>query len=137
MNNNISKKDKKDWENFISSKDKIENKDAQNKKTKRTGTRSVDLHGYSLEEANKTVEKFIFKAHSDRINKLIVITGKGLHSQNEKNPYVSKNLSILKYSVPEFITNNKELMKIIYEIRDAEINEGGSGAFYIFLKKTN
>ena len=77
----------------------------------------------------------IFKAYSDKINKLIVITGKGLHSQNEKNPYVSKDLSILKYSVPEFVRNNIELMKIIYEIRDAEINDGGSGAFYIFLKK--
>ena len=136
MNNSISKKDKKDWENFISSKEKIENKDLQNKKEQRKGIRSVDLHGYTLEEANKTVEKFILKAHSDKIHKLIVITGKGLHSQNEKNPYVSKNLSILKYSVPEFITNNKELMKIIFEIRDAEINDGGSGAFYIFLKKT-
>tara|TARA_B100001109_G_C18749647_1_gene420708 strand:+ start:441 stop:854 length:414 start_codon:yes stop_codon:yes gene_type:complete len=136
LNNSISKKDKKDWENFISSKEKIENKDLQNKKEQRVGIRSVDLHGYTLEEANKTIEKFIFKAHSDKIHKLIVITGKGLHSQNEKNPYVSKNLSILKYSVPEFITNNKELMKIIFEIRDAEINDGGSGAFYIFLKKT-
>ena len=135
MNNSISKKDKKDWENFISSREKIENKDLQNKKKESTGIRYVDLHGYTLEEANKTIEEFIFKAYSDKIHKLIVITGKGLHSQNEKNPYVSKDLSILKYSVPEFIKNNIELMKIINEIRDAEINDGGSGAFYIFLKK--
>ena len=135
MNNSISNKDKKDWENFISSKEKVENKDLQNKKKKFISTQSIDLHGYTLEEANKIIEKFILKAYSDKINKLIVITGKGLHSQNEKNPYVSKDLSILKYSVPEFIRNNIELMKIIYEIKDAEINDGGSGAFYIFLKK--
>ena len=135
MNNSISNKDKKDWENFISSKEKVENKDLQNKKKKFISTQSIDLHGYTLEEANKIIEKFILKAYSDKINKLIVITGKGLHSQNEKNPYVSKDLSILKYSVPEFIRNNVELMKIIYEIKDAEINDGGSGAFYIFLKK--
>ena len=135
MNNSISNKDKKDWENFISSKEKVENKDLQNKKKKFISTQSIDLHGYTLEEANKIIEKFILKAYFDKINKLIVITGKGLHSQNEKNPYVSKDLSILKYSVPEFIRNNVELMKIIYEIKDAEINDGGSGAFYIFLKK--
>ena len=135
MNNSISNKDKKDWENFISSKEKVENKDLQNKKKKIISTQSIDLHGYTLEEANKIIEKFILKAYSAKINKLIVITGKGLHSQNEKNPYVSKDLSILKYSVPEFIRNNVELMKIIYEIKDAEINDGGSGAFYIFLKK--
>ena len=136
MNNSISNKDKKDWEDFISSKEKVENKDLQNKKKeKHISIRSVDLHGYTLEEANKIIEEFIIKAYSDKINKLIVITGKGLHSQNEKNPYVSKDLSILKYSVPEFVRNNIELMKIIYEIRDAEINDGGSGAFYIFLKK--
>ena len=135
MNNSISNKDKKDWEDFISSKEKVENKELQNKKEKHISIRSVDLHGYTLEEANKIIENFIIKAYSDKINKLIVITGKGLHSQNEKDPYVSKKLSILKYSVPEFISKNKSLMKIIYEITDAKIEDGGEGAFYIFLKK--
>ena len=73
----------------------------------------------------------------ESINKLIVVTGKGLHSQNEKDPYVSKELSILKYSVPEFISKNKILMNIIHEITDAKIEDGGEGAFYIFLKKIN
>jgi len=81
------------------------------------------------------IENFITKSFEEKINKLIVVTGKGLHSQNEKNPYVSKNLSILKYSVPEFILNNNNLMKIIYEMKDAKIEDGGAGAFYIFLKK--
>jgi DNA-nicking Smr family endonuclease len=98
-------------------------------------TRSIDLHGYSLEEANKSIEDFIIKSYQEKINKLIVVTGKGIHSQNEKDPYVSKDLGILKYSVPEFISNNKNLMKIIYEMKDAKIEDGGSGAFYIFLKK--
>ena len=93
------------------------------------------MHGYTLEQANQAIEKFIKKSHLDGVNKLIVVTGKGLHSQNEKDPYVSKNLSILKYSVPEFIKNNNELMKKIIEMKDASIVDGGSGAFYIYLKQ--
>ena len=135
MTNNISEKDKKDWENFLSKKERLPDKD--NKLTKKITfkTRSIDLHGYTLEDANKSIESFIIKSYQDKINKLIVVTGKGIHSQNEKDPYVSKDLSILKYSVPEFISNNKNLMKIIYEMRDAKIEDGGGGAFYIFLKK--
>ena len=135
MTDKISEKDKKDWENFLSKKDKLPNKDIKIGNKLSFKTRSIDLHGYTLEEANKTIENFIIKSFQENINKLIVITGKGIHSQNEKDPYVSKDLSILKYSVPEFILNNKNLMKIIYEIKDAKIEDGGSGAFYIFLKK--
>ena len=135
MNNDISQKDKKDWENFISSDEKLPNKDFNSSKQKLSKVKSIDLHGYTLDEANKTIEKFIYRSFTEKINKLIVVTGKGLHSQNEKDPYVSKDLGILKYSVPEFIENNKSLMNIIKEIKDASIEDGGSGAFYIFLKK--
>jgi len=135
LTNNIPEKDKKDWENFLSKKERLPDKD--NKLTKKITfkTRSIDLHGYTLEDANKSIESFIIKSYKNKINKLIVVTGKGIHSQNEKDPYVSKDLSILKYSVPEFISNNKNLMKIIYEMKDAKIEDGGGGAFYIFLKK--
>ena len=135
MTNNISKKDKKDWEEFLSKNEKLPNKDIKIDKPITFKTKSIDLHGYSLEEANKLVEDFIIKSYQEKINKLIVVTGKGIHSQNEKDPYVSKDLSILKYSVPEFISKNKNLMKIIYEMKDAKIEDGGAGAFYIFLKK--
>ena len=135
MTDNITEKDKKDWENFLSKNEQLPNKDIKIDKKKTFKTRSIDLHGYSLEEANKSIEDFIIKSYQEKINRLIVVTGRGIHSQNKKNPYVSKDLSILKYSVPEFISNNKNLMKIIYEIKDAKIEDGGSGAFYIFLKK--
>ena len=135
MNDNISDKDKKDWHKFINSTEKLPNKDFKYQKNKNLKIRSIDLHGYNLDEANKTIEDFISKAFSENINKLIVVTGKGLHSENEKDPYVSKDLGILKYSVPEFITNNANLMNMINEITDAKIEDGGSGAFYIFLKK--
>jgi DNA-nicking Smr family endonuclease len=135
LTDNISEKVKKDWENFLSKKEKLPNKDFKINKKTIFKTRSIDLHGYSLEEANKSIEKFIIKSYQEDINKLIVVTGKGIHSQNENDPYVSRDLSILKYSVPEFISNNKNLMKIIYEIKDAKIEDGGSGAFYIYLKK--
>ena len=95
------------------------------------------MHGYTLEQANKVIEDFIYQCYKEKVNKLIVVTGKGIHSQNEKDPYVSKDLSILKYSVPKFIEDSKSLMSIINEIRDANIEDGGSGAFYIFLKKIN
>ncbi len=135
MNDKISKKDKKDWENFLNSKEKLIDKDYKKKNNKIDLTRSIDLHGYTLEEANKTIEKFINKCFSEQVNKIIVVTGKGIHSNNEKNPYVSKDLSILKYSVPEFISNNASLMSMINEITDAKIGDGGTGAFYIYLKK--
>ena len=135
MNDNISDKDKKDWHKFINSTEKLPNKDFEYQKKKILKVRSIDLHGYTLDEANKTIEDFINKAFSENINKLIIVTGKGLHSENEKDPYVSKDFGILKYSIPEFITNNTSLMNIINEIKEAEIEDGGAGAFYIFLKK--
>ena len=92
------------------------------------------LHGYTLEEANKKVEEFINNSYLNNVKKLIIVTGKGLHSNNYENPYVSKDLSILKYSVPEYITKNKSLMKKIIEIKEANIKDGGSGSFYIYLK---
>ena len=135
MTDNISDKDKKDWNNFINSKEKLPNKDTKFNKKKIFETRSIDLHGYTLDAANKTIEDFINKAFLENVNKIIVVTGKGIHSDNEKDPYVSKELGILKYSVPEFISNNTSLMSMINEITDAKIEDGGSGAFYIFLKR--
>ena len=135
MNDNISDKDKKDWQTFISSKDKIPDKDFKPDFKKTLRVRSIDLHGYTLEQANKVIEKFILKSFEEKISKIIVVTGKGIHSDVEKDPYVSKDLSILKYSVPEYINNNQSLMKIITDIQDASVEDGGSGAFYIFLKK--
>ena len=135
MTDNISDKDKKAWEKFISGDERLPNKD--NKFLRKTSlkTKSIDLHGYTLEEANKSIENFITKSYEDGINKLIVVTGKGLHSQNEKDPYVSKDLGILKYSVPEYIKTNKDLAEMINSIEDANIKDGGEGAFYIYLKK--
>ena len=135
MSNDISEKDKRDWETFISSDEKLPNKDFKSSKQKFFKVKSIDLHGYTLEAANNKIEDFIYQSYREKINKLVVVTGKGLHSQNERDPYVSKDLSILKYSVPEFIKNNKSLMNIINEIKDANIEDGGTGAFYIFLKK--
>jgi len=135
LTDSISKKDKKDWETFLSSNEKLPNKDLKLKKHSSIKTRSIDLHGHTLDDANKVINDFIENCYEEKVNKIIVVTGKGLHSKNEKDPYVSKDLSILKYSVPEFIENNFDLMKKILEIKDAEIEDGGSGAFYIYLKK--
>ena len=135
MNDKISDKDKKDWENFLSKSEKLPNKDFKLEKKKVSKTKHIDLHGLTLEQANKTIEKFIEDSYQNSVSKIIVVTGKGLHSNVEKDPYISKDLSILKYSVPEYIENNLELMKKIIEIKDANIEDGGSGAFYIFLKK--
>ena len=88
-----------------------------------------------MDRANETVENIVKESYEKSIRKLIIITGKGLHSENEKDPYKSKKLGILKYSMPEYIKSNKDLMKFINEIKDADVEDGGSGAFYIFLKK--
>ena len=135
MNRKVSDKDKKDWQNFLSNKEKLQNKDekfvAQNKRK----SLILDLHGYSLEDANKKINNLIRSAYDQGTSKLVIVTGKGIHSNNDKNPYVSKDLGILKYSVPEYIRNNSELMSFINDIQDANIEDGGSGAFYILLKK--
>ncbi len=131
----ISDKDKKDWENFLENKEKIPNKDALLKeKIRKEKIKKIDLHGYTLEVANKTVKQFIKKCLDESVTKIIVITGKGLRSKSIENPYLSKDLSILKYSVPEFIESDVALAKIIIEITDAKIEDGGGGAFYVYLK---
>jgi len=135
LSNDISDRDKKDWQEFVSSKKKLYDKDQKKQTETFVDIRSIDLHGYTLEEANQVIEAFINKSYLENVKKLIIVTGKGLHSQNEKNPYVSKDLSILKYSVPEFIKGNQNLMKKIIEIKDADIKDGGSGSFYVYLKK--
>tara|TARA_B100000780_G_C20842575_1_gene334849 strand:- start:97 stop:510 length:414 start_codon:yes stop_codon:yes gene_type:complete len=135
LNDKILDKDKQAWENFLSGDEKLDNKDFKLNKKKTLKIKNIDLHGYTLQEANKTIQEFINNSYDNGVSKIIVVTGKGLHSNVEKDPYVSKDLSILKYSVPEFIENKVELMKKIVEIKDADIQDGGSGAFYIFLKK--
>ena len=135
MNSKISEKDKKTWEEFLSNDQKLPDKDNFQSNIKSKKTRSLDLHGKTLDEANQIIENFIRKSYEDKIHKLIIVTGKGLHSSNEKDPYVSKDLGILKYSIPNFLKNNAELMELISNISEASIEDGGSGAFYIFLKK--
>ena len=138
MNKKISNKDKEDWENFLNSNDKIPNKDSAHKKNiKYEKIKKIDLHGHTIEKANKTIEQFIQKCFNEYVTKIIVITGKGLRSKNIENPYLSKDLSILKYSVPEYIESNKNLTQLIIETTDAKIEDGGSGAFYIYLKNKN
>ena len=135
MSNKISDKDKKDWEDFLSKGESLPDKDTKYTKKEIIKNHKFDLHGYSLDEANNKIESLINQSYKNGVRKLVIITGKGLHSENEKNPYVSKNLGILKFSVPDYIKKNANLMSKISNITDAEIQDGGSGAFYIFLKK--
>ena len=135
MTNNISDKDKKDWEDFLSKTESLSNKDSNHVETNTLKTKFCDLHGYSLDEANKKVEQLIDSSYQSGVHKLVIITGKGLHSNNENDPYVSKEFGILKNSVPEYIVNNSKLKNLIKDIKQANTEDGGSGAFYIFLKK--
>ena len=135
MINKISDKDKKDWEKFLSDKSKLPNKDLNDLKKNTIKKKTYDFHGFSLDEANKKIEELIFDFYQKKIHKIIVITGKGTRSNNESNPYVSKDLSLLKHSVPDFLRNSESLKKIIKDITVADIKDGGSGAFYIYLNK--
>ena len=136
MSKKISDKDKKDWEDYLSRNEYLPNKDSDInfKKIKKTVS-TLDLHGLTLNNANRAVEDLINVSFEKGVNKLKIITGKGLHSENDKNPYVSKKLGILKYSIPEYIKNKSDLMEKIINIQDASIEDGGKGAFYIYLKK--
>ena len=107
MNSKISNKDKKDWEKFLSKTEQLPDKDNFEKDIKVKKVKSLDLHGYSLDDANFIIENFIKKSYEEKIFKLIIVTGKGIHSNNEKNPYVSKELGILKHSIPEFVKNER------------------------------
>ena len=138
MNKKISDKDKKDWEDFTSNKDRLPNKDfnpTENKNEKEI-IKTIDLHGFSLENANNVIEEFITKCFENNVSKIIVITGKGLRSKSAENPYVSKDLSILKHSVPDYIKSKQYLMKMIKKIEDASVEDGGQGAFYVYLKRS-
>ena len=136
MNKKLSDKNKKDWQSFISNKAKVLDKDLSVKEDKQIDlTKRIDLHGFSLEKANQIIDEFINGCFKENITRIIVITGKGLRSNNISNPYVSKDLGILKNSVPEFIKSNFDLMKKIKNIKEAKVEDGGSGAFDIFLKK--
>ena len=136
MNKKISEKDKKDWKKFIDGNEKLENKDNNAQKNSKVFKKeSIDLHGYTLENANKVISNFINKCYLKNVRKIEVITGKGSRSQNKSNPYLSTDLSILKYSVPDYIKNNSELMKKIQEIDFDSVNDTSQGKFNILLKK--
>ena len=134
MKNKLSDKDKKDWQNFLDSSEKLQSKDLDQLTNQIISERSIDLHGYTLEEANKKISKFIEICYLNKVKKINIITGKGMRSKNLEDPYQSKDLSILKYSVPEYIKSNTELMNKIIKIDFEAVNSPSKGSFNIFLK---
>ena len=134
MTDKLSDKDKKDWQKFLKSSDKLHNKDVDKVNSHIISERSIDLHGYTLEEANKKISKFIENCYVNKVKKINVITGKGMRSKNLDDPYQSKDLSILKHSVPEHIKNSPELMSKIINIDFDSVNSPSKGNFDIFLK---
>ena len=136
MNKFLSKKDKKDWKNFVEGKEKVEDKELKNSKKYffSLKEKTIDLHGYSLEDANSEISNFLKLSYKNNISKLTIITGKGSRSKNIDDPYQSKDLSILKYSVPNYINNNYDLMKLVKEISFDEVNDSNKGSFSIILK---
>ena len=134
MTNKISDKDRKDWQKFLDSSDKLYNKDVHQANNRIISERSIDLHGYTLEEANKKISEFIENCYVNKIKKINVITGKGMRSKNLDDPYQSKDLSILKHSIPEYIKNSPELMSKIINIDFDSVNSSSKGNFDIFLK---
>ncbi len=136
MKKKISDKDKLDWNKFISKNESVEDKDdIQTEKRNIFKERTVDLHGLTLEKANEYIKNFIIKSYKDKVNKINVITGKGTRSKNKYDPYISKDLSILKYSVPDYINRDKDLGSLIKNLSPARMEDGGEGAFYIYLRK--
>tara|TARA_A100000164_G_C21794331_1_gene717388 strand:+ start:501 stop:914 length:414 start_codon:yes stop_codon:yes gene_type:complete len=136
LNKKITEKDKKDWQEFLDSKDSLDIKDEKIfKENFYIFEKSIDLHGCTLDEANEIITRFIKNSSKDKITKIKIITGKGLRSKNFDNPYISSNLGILKYSVPNYIKNNLNLMKLIKEIDFRQVEDLNSGSFSIILKK--
>ena len=134
LTNKLSDKDKKDWQNFLNSSEKLQAKEEDKSKNQVISEKSIDLHGFTLKEANEEISKFIDNCYLNRVKKINIITGKGMRSKNLDDPYQSTDLSILKYSVPEYIKNNSELMKKIIRIDFESVNSPSKGNFDIFLK---
>ena len=137
MSKKLSDKDLKDWKNFVKSNDKVHSKDEENKHSinKNKSTFVIDLHGFSLDQANKFVEKTIYECFENQISKVNIITGKGMRSKSAEDPYKSSDLSILKNSIPEFISSNADLMKLVKNIQNTD--KKNSGSFEVFLKSKN
>lgn len=135
MKKDLSEKDKKDWDEFINNNEKLANKDSHLNTNNIFYEKVLDLHGYTIRDANIAVKKLIIKSYNEKLKKLRIITGKGMRSNNLENPYKSKDLSILKYAVPEFINRDKELMEKIKKIDFDNVNNLNSGEFLIYLKK--
>ena len=134
MTNKLTDKDKKDWQDFLNSSKKLRSKDIDEPNKIKILERSIDLHGFTLDEANKEISEFIKNCYLNRVKKINVITGKGMRSKNLNNPYQSTDLSILKHSVPEYIKNSPELMEKIIRIDIESVNSPSKGNFDIFLK---
>ena len=132
----VTVQDKKDWAAFTKDPSYLYDKEdnSQNENNKKDKIIKLDLHGFSLDEANQKVKKFIIKAYNSGYKKLIIVTGKGLRSKTYNNPYASNQMSILKNSIPEYISNDVDLSNIIKTISKADMQHGGDGAIYIFLK---
>ena len=129
--------DKKDWTAFTKDPNDLYDKEvnSQNLNNKKDKIIKLDLHGFSLDEANKKVKKFIIKSYNSGYKKLIIVTGKGLRSKTFDNPFVSEQMSILKNSVPDYISNDGDLSNIVKNISKADMRDGGDGAIYISLKR--
>jgi len=134
LTNKLSDKDKKDWQDFLNSSEKLQVKDIDKSNNQITFEKSIDLHGYTLKKANEEISKFIENCYLNRVKKINIITGKGMRSKNLDDPYQSTDLSILKYSVPEYVKNNSELMKKIIRIDFESVHSPSKGNFDIFLK---
>ena len=131
----VSEKDKKDWNAFIKQTENFYDKDSRDLEFSppKNKIKKLDLHGYSLNKANKVVKKFIIESHENNLKQLLIITGKGSRSETHKNPYLSEKMSVLRYSVPEFIKNDEELIKIVRKLSTDNLKDDGKGSFYIFL----
>ena len=134
MKKKITEKDKKDWDNFIKNNEKLHDKDFLGEKKFYKINKTIDLHGYTLRDANIAVKNLINNSYDNKVKKLKIITGKGMRSKSEQDPFKSRQLSILKYSVPEFIQNNRELMSKIKKLNINEVEDLNSGNFTIILK---
>ena len=135
MKKKISSKDKKDWLKFLESKEKVYDKESNfTKSYNKTKKQTIDLHGYSLKDANLKIKNFINNSYEKNIKEITIITGKGTRSKIESNPYLSKDLSILKHSVPSFITSQVDLMSKIKNINLKDIEDSSKGSFTIYLK---
>lgn len=92
----------------------------------------IDLHGMTLAEAHPELIRFILNAHSNGLRLVLVITGKG--KPGEDYGPIPRRTGVIRQQVPHWL-RLPPLGPAVLQVTEAHLRHGGSGAYYIYLRR--